>query len=33
MAKFKYGLDYIAECLLNLKRKHKFDIFQILSCI
>ena len=29
---FKYGLDYIAECLLNPTRKPKFDIFQILSC-
>ena len=29
---FKYGLDYIAECLLNPARKPKFDIFQILSC-
>ena len=29
---FKYGLDYIAECLLNPSRIPKFNIFQILSC-
>lgn len=29
---FKYGLDYIAECLLNPQRIPKFDVFQILSC-
>lgn len=29
---FKYGLDYIAECLLNPNHIPKFDIFQILSC-
>lgn len=29
---FKYGLDYIAECILNPNHIPKFDIFQILSC-
>ena len=29
---FKYGLDYIANCLLNSRMKKEFDIFKFLSC-
>ena len=29
---FKYGLDYISNCLLNSKMKRKINIYQFLSC-
>jgi len=29
---FKYGLEYIANFLLNSKMKNKIDIFKFLSC-
>lgn len=29
---FKYGLDYISECLLSRVNKLKINIIQILSC-
>jgi|SRR6056297_1451143 len=29
---FKYGLEYIANCLLNRKMKSEFSIYQFLSC-
>jgi len=29
---FKYGLDYISNCLLNSKMKTKINIYQFLSC-
>ena len=29
---FKYGLDYISNCLLNSKNTNKINLFQFLSC-